>query len=75
MFDGIRKRWRARRKKKTIDSIKGHMLFFGCDMSDMTDEEIEEIFIKTSETLSKLGCTAKEAVTGLKQLSTAMSVR
>ena len=58
-----------RRRGKTIENIKAHMLFFGYDISDMTDEEIEEGLVKISEIVSKTGVTTKQAADALSQLS------
>ncbi|MCK5614358.1 hypothetical protein KAR91_71490 [Candidatus Pacearchaeota archaeon] len=60
------------KRRKQIESLKAHMLFFGCDISDMTDEEIEEGVIKTAEMFGKAGVTTKEAAEGLRRLSSGL---
>ena len=67
--------WFARRKKKkAIENLKAHMLFFGYDISDMTDEEIEEGLTRISEMVSKTGVTTKQATDALKQLSCGLQI-
>ena len=60
-----------RKKKKAINNLRANMLFFGYDVSDMTDEEIETGVKKASELFGKAGVTSQQAADGLKMLSSA----
>ena len=59
------------RRKKIIASIRESMLFFGHDLSDTTDEELEAAAVKASLALSCTGLTAKQAAEGLRVMSCA----
>lgn len=68
MLTSISKWWNNRKHKKVIKNIRGHMSFFGCDISQLTDEEIEDRFILISQQMGKMGITGKQAARALHQL-------
>lgn len=46
--------WRnARKRKKLIAGLRAQLLFFGCDTSDMTDDEVEQYIINVGTQMSK----------------------
>lgn len=54
--------WRnARKNKKLISVLRKQLLFFGCDTSDMTYDEIEQHVINVARQMSKCGVSAKQA--------------
>ena len=55
-------RKRIRSKKEIIASIRGSLLFFGYDVSNLSDEEIEKGTVKFAEYVSQTGMTAKECM-------------
>lgn len=55
----------AAEKKAIIKSIRDNMAFFGFDLSDLSDEELEEGFIYVSEQIGNYGVTGKEAADAL----------
>jgi hypothetical protein len=63
-----------RKKKKVIANIKAHMLFFGYDILDMTDEEIEEGTRRHCEALGKTGVSAAHAGEALRKVMSKMEV-
>lgn len=63
-------RWLEQRKRrKVFKSLRGHMKFFGFDMSEITDEEIEEGAIRTAKMMRLVGVTVQEASDALKRLA------
>lgn len=65
--------WRARKKARTIARLRAHMAFFGYDVSNLSDEEIEEGVRSIAAKVSACGISAKEAAEGLQAVSKAMS--
>lgn len=63
-----------RKKKKIIANIKAHMLFFGYDILDMTDEEIEEGTRRHCEALGKTGVSAAQAGEALRKTMLKMEI-
>lgn len=46
--------------KRAISNTRKEMAYFGCDLSDMTNEEIEEGVTLLGEAASKAGITVGE---------------
>ena len=57
-----------RKKKKAINSIRVTMLLCGHDVSDMKDEEIEEVIKEMAKLSSQTGISAKQAAKGLRMV-------
>ena len=54
------KRISERKRKKAIKNIRETFAIFGHDVSDMTDEELEEGMARVSLAMSKVGLTVRE---------------
>lgn len=65
MFESIKARYLERKKKKAIASIRHEIAFCGSDLSDYSDEEIEEACVEISKVVSTCGVTAQEAAAAL----------
>ena len=52
---------RANLRKKAIDNIRGHMAFFGHNLDDMTDAEIEEGVVRFGKVVASSGFTVQQA--------------
>lgn len=63
MFAWVKK-WR---KQRVIKGIRRHMAWFGHDISEMSDEEIEAATLRFGEMVRKTGITAQEANDSLKR--------
>lgn len=57
--------WQERPAKKAFRNIREHLEWIGIDTTNLSDKDIEEKMLKISETISKFGITAKEAVENL----------
>ena len=57
-----------RKKKKAIDSIRATMFLCGYDVSDMTDEEIEEGVNEMAKLPAQTGVSAEQAAKGLRMV-------
>lgn len=62
MIDWLKRRFRRREKTKAevIREIRGHLMAFGADVSEMTDEEVEALVMRMSEAASHFGVAAEE---------------
>ena len=62
--------WRKlRARKKCIQSLRAHLAFFGCDTSNMTDDEIKEHVLFVGKQMAKTGISAQQAVDGFRFMS------
>ena len=57
------------KQKYYMLQFRAHMQFFGCDVSDMTDEEIMEGHKRVGEVMSASGVTVEQAGEALKLMS------
>ncbi len=48
-------------RKIVIAQLRSHLKFFGCDTSDLTDEEIEQGVLEFSRGMSGFGVSVDEA--------------
>lgn len=75
MLSVPRSLWRFLPKKTqralALRSIRANMLFFGYDLSDVTDEEIEERTIQLARMISRAMPTVKEAAEASGKLAAA----
>lgn len=55
----------SRNKKKAFKMIRENMAFFGHDLSDLTDEQIEEGIIKTCELMRQSALTVDDFQHGM----------
>lgn len=62
------------RKKRAIARIRREMAWWGHDMSNMSDEEIEAGVICFSKAVVQVGVTASEMAKGLTAISRALRV-
>ena len=62
---GWRKWWEQRKRKMAITRIRAELSFWGVDVSNMSDEELERRVIEFGHTIASLGVTTDEAVAGL----------
>lgn len=67
-FENIKNWYANKKKRKCIDNIRREMLFFGHDVSDMTDEEIEEGAIAVAAIIVNFGSSARAAAEALSRL-------
>jgi hypothetical protein len=61
-------RFHARRRRRALGSIRESLAFFGHDVSDMSDEEIEAGVRRSAEAARRTGVTVEQAVEGLRVL-------
>ena len=54
-----------KRRKKILSNIRGHFLFFGHDLSHLTDEQLNERIIVAAKGFSNMVATAEQAAKGL----------
>lgn len=73
-FDLLVLWWNTRKRKKLIVSLRAQLLGFGCDTSDMTDDEVEQHVINVGVKMSKCGISAKEAAEGLSAIGHCFAV-
>lgn len=64
--------WCNKQHKKTVKRIRNHMLFFGYDLSHLTDEKLEEHLTFASKQVAMCGVTAKEATQSLLYITKAI---
>ena len=69
IFKTVRSYADLRRRKRALRNIRAMYAFFGKDVSDLTDEEIEERRASASAVFSTAGFTAQETANGLKVFS------
>ena len=64
------KEWlEQRRRKKVFKSLREHMAFFGFNMSEITDEQIQERAITTAKLVSSVGVTTQQASDAIGKLA------
>lgn len=63
------RRWRDHRKRQSLRAIREHMAFFGYDVSDLSDEEIEKGVAEYGKRIAKCGLSAEEVTIGLQRIS------
>lgn len=68
MFHEIKNYFKHRRKKKAIKSIRETAAYLGHDLSDITDEEIEQGTVRFSKLIVQSGFTAREVQDAFKSL-------
>lgn len=62
--------WLENRKRdKALRNIREMMGFFGCDMSELSDEEIEERIAELPKIIKHFSVTAEEAIKGFQSAS------
>lgn len=72
-WSGLVSWWERYRKRHAIRSIRKHMEWFGCDMSNVSDEQIRQATIETAKASANVGVTAKQAAEALTTLCNAMA--
>jgi len=55
----------------TIASVRENMLFFGYDLSDVTDEELEDNAVRAARMIARAMPTVQEAAEAMKTLARA----
>jgi len=53
--------------------LRAHMAFFGCDVSDMTDDEIKEGYDRVSQLMQATSVTLEEAGEAMRLMSVALN--
>ncbi|KKN18271.1 hypothetical protein LCGC14_0957600 [marine sediment metagenome] len=61
MFQKLKKYIRKRAVRKAFDNVRSHLLFFGCDVSHLSDEELIERIHIMHKVIASAGLTVKEA--------------
>jgi hypothetical protein len=61
--------WGNRKRKKAFRVTRETMSLFGCDLSHLSDEEIEERLFDACKIIQKAGITAEEACNGFQLAS------
>jgi len=56
----------AQYEKLMIYQLRNHLAFFGCDVSDLTDEQIKEGTDRMARVIAQAGIAAQEATDGLR---------
>lgn len=64
---GLRDFWQRRRYKKVMANIYKQMLFFGIDLSCVSDEEIERRVVEVAGGIASIGMPASEFARGLQR--------
>ncbi len=58
----LKRRWQIYRKRRCIAHIRGHFLWFGFNLNDYSDKEIEQGIIKAAKLWALSGLTTEEAI-------------
>lgn len=59
-MDYIKKFWQRRRHKRVLSSIRKQMLFFGVDLSHVSDDEIERRLVEAAGRIARAGMPASD---------------
>jgi|TARA_Y100000310_G_scaffold341551_1_gene441053 hypothetical protein len=57
-----------KQEKILIEQLRAHLAFFGYDTSKMTDEEVKQGVVSSSELISKTGLTVDECANAFRTL-------
>lgn len=57
------------RKRRAFARIRAHMAFFGVDVRDLTDEQIEESHRLAAEAIRQTGISAEEMARGFQRMA------
>lgn len=61
MFQWLKNRYRRYRYRKTLKQVREQFSFFGCDLSYLSDEQIEQGVREAGNLFAKAGITVNEA--------------
>lgn len=67
--------FKERKKRKTLESIRGLLEFFGINTSEYSDEEIEQATVSLGKAVSSAGVTTAKAIEGFNKLNLALNKR
>lgn len=65
-FQYLKRKYQSYRYSKTIKQFRSHLLFFDCDTSHLTDEDIEKGIQAAGNIIANTGVTVDEAVIALR---------
>lgn len=72
----IREFWQHRRLKRALSNIRKQTLFFGVDLSHLSDEEIERRLVEAAKRMAGAGMPASVFARGLQRFAqSAQAVR
>jgi hypothetical protein len=69
-LETLRRWYQMRRYSKVKKQVRENLLFFGCDTSHLSDEELEQGTLNLGELINSRAVTVDEAVVALQEFAT-----
>ena len=66
-------RYRARQRRRCVSRLRDHLAFFGHDVSNLTDDEIEQGIVRASRLWAQAGFSVEVATEAMRQLGAAVN--